>query len=131
MTSEQRQSLATYTSEMAVELGLTDWTLDFPNDEPSIEDAIASVDPVYGRKRATIRFRRDFMHCPPEEQRQTVIHELVHLHFAAQTQAVVDALKPLGMTAELAADYYQLTHEYAVDALAEAIARYFPLWEGE
>lgn len=130
MTPKQLRSLAKYTSVIAAELGLRDWTLAFP-DEPCEEGALAEVDCTYGRKRATVRFAPDFMHHPPEEQRIVVLHELIHIHFAQERQAVRDALDSLGRDArEVAHESYRMSHEYGVDGLASAIADRYPLWEG-
>lgn len=130
MTPKQLRSLAKYTSAIAAELGLRDWTLTFPP-EPCEEKALASVDCTYGRKRAVVRFADDFLHHAPEEQRIVVLHELIHIHFAQERQAVTDALDLLGRDAhEIATESFRVAHEYGVDGLADAIADRYPLWEG-
>lgn len=129
MTPKQLRSLARYTSVIAAELGLRDWTLTFPN-EPCEDGALATVDCSYGRKRATVLFASDFTDHPPEEQRIVVLHELIHIHFAQERQAVRDALDSLGRDArEIAYESFRMSHEYGVDGLADAIADRYPLWE--
>lgn len=130
MTHRQYRSLARYVSLIAAEMGLRDWTLSFPH-EASEDGTLAEVDTTYGRKHATIRFCADWMTRPPEEQRHAVIHELLHVHFAQERQAVHDAFAVLTHDASsLAADAYRLGHEYGVDGVADAIAHFYPLWEG-
>ena len=131
MTHRQRRSLAKYVSSLAVTLALRDWTLEFPDEEPDSGNAIASVECVYGRRLAIVRFRSDFVTQPCEEQRQVVLHELIHVQFAHRRQATQDALEGIGREArQQAIDAITLGDEYGTDALAEAIAEFFPLWEG-
>ena len=128
MTRQQRRSFAKYVAGIAKDMGLADWTLNFPPD-PCDEPALAEVDTTYGRRIATIRVCADFAHQSPETQRNAVIHELIHVHFAHERQAVFDVLGLLGHEArDLATSSYRLGHEYGVDALADAIAPHYPLW---
>ena len=131
MTHRQRRSLAKYVSVTAAALGLRDWTLDFPDEEPDEGHALASVECVYGRRLAIVRFRKDFPHTACDEQRQVVLHELIHVHFGHRRQSTADALEGLGREGrQQALDAITLGDEYGTDALAEAIAGFFPLWEG-
>ena len=128
MTERQYRSLARYISTLAVELGLRDWTFNFHR-EPCEDTALAMVDTVYGRKIANVSVCADFLHQPPETQRNAIVHELIHVHFAQERQAADDGFGLLGHEARtLAADAFRLGHEYGVDGLAEAIAKNYPLW---
>lgn len=131
MTNRQRRSLAKYIAGVAVEIGLRDWTLRFEA-APCEDPALATVQTVYGRKIANVRVAADFSDYSPEEQRNAIVHELIHVHFAQQNQAVADALDVLGHEAQtVAAAAYRVGHEYGVDGLAYAIAPNYPLWEGQ
>jgi hypothetical protein len=129
LNHRQRRSLAKYVCTIGAELGLRDWELSFPCDAPADTDALASVECIYGRRRAAIRFSEDWLAQTPEDQRNAVVHELIHIHFAQERQAVEDALNALGRDAQaLATDAFRVGHEYGVDGLASAIADHFPLW---
>jgi hypothetical protein len=131
MTHRQRRSLAKYVSAIAVTLGLRDWTLSFPEDPPENDDAIASVECIYGRRMASVRFDADFLSFSCEDQRVAVLHELIHVHFWHRRQATKDALEGIGREArEIAFDAITLGDEYGTDAVADAIAPFFPFWEG-
>lgn len=131
MTPKQRRSLARYTTDIAKGFGLGGWTLIFPPEPPSIDETGAMVDTTYGRRVAHIRFADEFPSFPPEEQRHMVIHELLHIHFAHELQTVQDLLGSMGREAQaVAGDAYRLGHEYGIDAIADAIADFYPLWEG-
>ena len=43
MTTAERKRLARYTCRLAVTLGLRDWTLNFPEEEPTDKKAAAAV----------------------------------------------------------------------------------------
>lgn len=127
MNDRERRRLAKYVAARAVDLGLRDWEFLF-EPTPSDDGTMAQVTPTYGRRLAVVAFCADFHHKTREEQRQTVVHELLHVHFAAEAQAVIDATKQLSPSAAaIALDAYRMGHEYGVDALADAIAPLFPL----
>lgn len=130
MTPKQHRSLARYMAQIAVEMGLRDWTFNY-HIEPCEDTALATVDTIYGRKIANVHVCADFAEQTPEAQRNAIVHELIHVHFAQERQAVEDGLKVLGgVLGGIAHDAYRLGHEYGVDGLAEAIAPHYPLWEG-
>lgn len=129
MTTKQHRSLARYIARLAVEMGLRDWTFNY-HTEPCEDHALASVDTVYGRKIANVAVCADFDEQTPETQRNAVVHELIHVHFAYERQVVHDLTEHLGnRRGSLAHDGYSLAHEYGVDGLADAIAQFYPLWE--
>ncbi len=50
------------------------------DDPPERDDANADIDVPEGRRSAMIRFASTWAERPPEELRQTVVHELLHCH---------------------------------------------------
>jgi hypothetical protein len=129
VTSKQYRSLAKYAGSIAADLGLRDWDIAIRDDPPDDGGALASTECVYGRRQANIRFSPDFAHHAPEEQRTAVLHELLHVHLWAADQAVRDGLTVLGSEArEVVYAGYNTAREYAVDAVATAIADRYPLW---
>jgi len=100
-------------------MALKDWRLFVEEDLPS-NDAFASVDPRSGRKIGRLHFSEDFLnHEDPKEQRQTIVHELVHCLQAPFIRALTakgweDPATTLAM-------------EYTTDAIADAWAPFLPL----
>jgi hypothetical protein len=132
VTPRLRRSLARYIFTIAKEFGLRDWDMYLLGDPPDTETAAASVECIYGRRKANIRVGVEFHHASPEEQREVVLHELIHVHFA-QTRALIDEVLPdlLGKPAFVAfREAYRQADEHATDAIANAIADRYPLWEG-
>lgn len=63
-------------------LGLAEWDLRLKWDRrPDVDGADAQVRITKNRYLAALYFAEDFFEEPPEEQRITVCHELVHLMF--------------------------------------------------
>lgn len=131
MKKKDREELKRYIRWVANEMLLADWTFDVKWESPSDPDALANCTPIFGRKRATLRFCDDFRNLVADEQRDTVVHELIHCHFApAQCQVEKDLERHLGVQADqLFFESFKRNVEYAVDGLAGAIAKHMPLIE--
>ena len=136
MTDKQYRSLARYTAQIAKELGLGHLTMSLdtagPGEGPEGAQAAASWEGVYGRHRGVIQVSRDFDHFPPEHQRVYIVHELLHAHTEQVRSLVRTSLAPvMGQAAyDVFMSAYTQADELATDALAEAIAPSYPLWEG-
>lgn len=128
-TDQEWQTLELYVRAIADALELRDWSIDVSRDAPSSEEFIASCSCAQSRKNASIYFSDVFRHVDPIEQRQTVVHELLHAHHEVCWRMVqTDLLSPLGQeTYGVFCDGYRRAMEYAVDAIAEALARHLPL----
>lgn len=130
----ERKALGRYIRSVADEMGLRDWTLHLLR-EPCDEDCNAQTHMVYGRRTAHIRVSEGFRDREPEGIRQTVVHELTHLHFAAATsQAELDLEGHLGAQAHgVFWNGWQRNFEYGIDATAVALAPHMPLidWDDE
>lgn len=125
---KQRSRLRHYIRQIANALELRDWAFTLSHDPPTDADAIACIECVYGRKHAVISVAARFWASAPEEQRQTIAHELIHCHL----QPTVWNLNSLGSHVPVSTfDVLMGTHrdalEFATDALADAIAPHLPL----
>jgi hypothetical protein len=114
-----RKALFAYIRSTADEMGLRDWEIRL-SDEPAREGKGASVGCVFGRKFAS-----------PEDQRDTIVHELIHLHLEPASDMVYrDLEKILGRPADAAfTNGFDRQLEYAIDGLAGALAQHTPLIE--
>lgn len=73
-------SLVTYIGQVKSLLGLSDWRVDV-DPEPCSQQYDAYVTVVPGHKWAIIELGPTFADKPADEQRHTIVHELLHLHF--------------------------------------------------
>lgn len=115
----RRQRWLPYVRRIADMIAMRDWTVAISEEAPSGDDSIASVNCCDGRKVATLRFSNGFFFDTRAEQRQTVLHELIHCHFA-----------PFYETAKRKTRGDATIHmlmEYAVDGLADGFAPLLPL----
>ncbi len=130
MTKRERRALGRYVRWIADAMELRDWTIHLA-DAPCDPEYSAKVELTEGRKHATISFNPRFREGAAEDQRQTIVHELVHCHFALPWRMVqTDLLQPLGQeTYSIFCDSFRRTLEYGVDAVADAIAKHMPLIE--
>ena len=115
----RRQRWAPYVRQLADTLRLRDWRIEVYEDAPADSTATASCCPVQGRKFAVIRLGESFLTDPPDDQRHTLTHELLHCHLGPMTRMIEahDGLPPAA----------NLAMEYCVDGLADAIAPLLPL----
>lgn len=119
--------LGRYVRALADDLGLRDWSLILKRDPPSDEAALASVNAIEGRKLATVRVCSEYRELTADEQRQTVVHELLHCHLAEGFHYLSKVLRPaLGTAADAVLEAFRLKIEYAVDAIATESANRFP-----
>src|ERR1044072_1763295 len=109
---------------------LRDWRIEVkvPREAEDGDKALARCHPVFGRRYATITFNPEFETLDQPEQRDTVAHELVHVHLAAiQSQVENDLERILNDDAD--AMFFRNARrnlEYGVDALAGVIAPTLP-----
>ncbi len=115
MKKRDRKALSAYIRSIADQLGLSDWNLNLLR-EPCGDDYNAQVRIIYGRKVADIRVSAEFRGFDLERVRRTVVHELIHLHFAACTQAL-----------DVFFSAWLRDFEYGIDWVATTIAPRLPL----
>jgi hypothetical protein len=122
-----RQTPLEYCRQLANLIGLTHWRIDLEPGDPD-DDALASMRVISGQQRAMLKIGRGYTADTPEDQRSTMLHELIHVHLWP-CDDVIEAVGPLLGTAaaNLATSQHNLAVERATDSLAVAIAEHFPL----
>lgn len=118
---ERRLAFEPYLRQLADAMRLRDWTVEIEPEEPEDPNEQAHVVCIYGRKCARVRLSDGFLTDAPEEQRQGLVHELIHCHFDMANQTALEAMP------EPVQDVYRRLVEYGVDGLADAIAPLLPL----
>jgi hypothetical protein len=129
VTKRDRKALADYVRLVADEMGLRDWEIRLA-EHPAEPGKCASVEIVYGRKFATLEVPDTFKsEQTPEDQRDSVVHELVHCHLESMANMVQNDLESLlGRPADsLFFAGFTRQYEYGVDGLAGALAKHLPL----
>lgn len=130
MTVEETAALRTYVRNLADQLGLSNWEIEF-DEVPSTTAAGAFIrDYMY---RVTLRFAEDFRDTPPIEQITSVVHELLHCVLAGADNVVrVDLAdsEQISLPAfTLLKTSYSRQSELAVESLARALAGFLPAIE--
>ena len=116
-----RADFEPYARDLADRMGLKDWAIAIIRGQPDNEDT-ASIECVFGRKIANVKLSDDFLEeSTPEEQRQTLCHELAHALFMPMHLFLRDELDGSAYKA------YHLLMEYGIDGVADAIAPHMPL----
>lgn len=117
----ERQKFGPYIRCIADMIGLRDWSITLSDDPPENSCTAAEIWCAYGRRHATLFLSKHFLGATAEEQRHVICHELIHAHFGADDNFLIEALNER--------DYAEhVTHtEYGVDGLATVIAEGLPL----
>ena len=122
-TEKQTKALLDYLLYLKSALCLVDWTLLLADEPPGNADALACVEPISGRKLATIRLCSDFCSMPADRQTHSLVHELVHLHHISATDIIrIEAASEMSQsTYYVLWSVFKRQMEYCVDGLADAI----------
>lgn len=121
--------LAAYVESLAGLLGLRDWRIDV-SDEPCAPEHAAYIVVGNGQRRAIIEVAETFWEEPPEDQRATIVHELLHCHFHDAHALVTRTAPLLGRAAEdVLVREHENNLERGIDAVAIAVAALLPLPE--
>lgn len=120
MSDERKQIYLSYLNMLKDKLCLKDWIIEVKDDPPS-SCYMVSIYTVDGQKKASLYLSEQFLKETAEEQRQTCLHELIHLHF---TQCAKIAQRKMN---DKDYDIWNLMFEYGIDGIADAIAPLFPL----
>lgn len=127
MTVAQQRKLQGYVNRMKDMLGLRDWRVTVMRD--IAPDAAQAFIWCAGKQKvAEVSFGDWFVGLDPDEQRATVVHELIHAHYGQEFHLVRD-LAPVLMPKRSYGPFlfaWDSAHEYGTDGLACAIAHLFP-----
>lgn len=80
-TKDGRLQIEIYVDTCKNLLGLKDWKIIYKVCEEPAKEAEADIAPQHG-KLAHLRLNKNFFALPPHHQRNTICHELVHLHMS-------------------------------------------------
>lgn len=130
MIPDERAVLGEYVRDTADKIGLRDWHFNIAH-EPCEEDYGAQVHTTYGQKVARISFAHEFRQLTPEDQRETVLHELMHVPmfpFRLYIERTLPDLIGEPASNAVIATFLQRNEE-ATDQFAKVFAPFFPLIE--
>jgi hypothetical protein len=114
--------LNVYARYLQRKLQLQDWFVKVI-DEPCGPDDDADISITEGQKHAKMRVRSDFKDRTPEQQRHTMVHEIIHIHLAGMQDSAADLEQHVGSVVyNLFDKSFLRALEYAVDGLADAFA---------
>ena len=122
-TPEQADALQEYINTLAAMLDLNHWDI-FLTHASAKDDCNASIHPVYGRHVAALSVNKGWFSYSREVQRNTILHELLHVVHNRQTEVI-------RTTSQVNAVWttFERETELMVDGLANALERFFPLPE--
>lgn len=132
MSRKRMDEIGAWLRETADKVGLRDWYFELKH-VPLAEsdDCGATIVCLPGRKVAYVRLRHDFPTWKREDQRATLLHELLHVHLdpiskATNEDSIVAALLGKPAAAQHSAEVHWCI-EHAVDAIAYEMAKHFRL----
>ena len=118
-SQRQRDALGKYLVALKQKMWLGMWRIDVMWDGEIPPDSLATIEPVYGRKVANLRLCVDFFEREPEQQRSTLVHELLHCSLADVQELACQLRTNLGDQAMDAwMPGYRLAMEHAVEQLS-------------
>lgn len=128
-TTEQVDAIQSYLSQISDLLGLQRWDI-YVAAERAPKGARASVLPVEGRALAGVSFAQTWLSSTPQEMRNDIVHELLHVVHRDQTDLIANA-GAKAIDAQGAYDVlweaFRLATEVMVDHLTSIIAPSMPL----
>lgn len=120
-TEDEADAIQLYINQLKDLLGLNQWDvfLSLTAAEPGTN---ASVHPVYGRRVVPVAVNRDWFSYSASVQRNTLVHELLHVVHNAQTEVIRTSpqVKWLWRT-------FERETELMVDHLAGVLDEYMPM----
>lgn len=115
-----------YLAQLQVEMGLSEWTVQI-EEAPAPDDCHAQIVCVDGRRIAKLELAHSFDKLPIDQQRHTLVHELLHVIEEESAQVLFKLRTHLGDPVfNIVWDQYVLRREYMVDHLADLIAPNMP-----
>lgn len=124
LNEHQLSVICKYVGYLQDVLYLNDWKIEVSPDESPESGAIGSIDPVEGRRLATLRLCEGFCDMDIADQTNTLCHELIHLHHIGATDIIrLDLLSELSQSSyNILIKSFKRQMEYCVDGLANAFS---------
>lgn len=119
-TEDEADAIQLYLDELKRLLGLDHWDV-FLSLASSPPNTNASVHPVYGRRVVPIAVNKDWWTYTPQNQRNSLVHELLHVVHNAQTEVIRTAPTSTWMWRT-----FERETELMVDHLAGVLDQYMP-----
>ena len=122
--------LTAYIRKMADLVGLKDWTITFDAESWTEGDNNATCVIHYAQRLAKVAICSDFDEYTRDEQRQTLVHELIHCHADTWSGFVDNDLIQNLTTGDTQKAFRSVNNrmmEMLVDNIASAIAELLPL----
>lgn len=119
-TPDEADAIQLYIDQLKVLLGLGQWDV-FLSATASDDGTNASVHPVYGRRVCPIAVNKDWWSYSPRVQRNTIVHELIHIVHNAQTEVIRTSPQSVWMWRT-----FERETELMVDHLAGILDEYMP-----
>lgn len=120
-TTEQCNILQQYIWDIRDRLDMSYWDI-YLTQAPAADDCNASIHPIYGRHSAGLSVNKNWFDFSPEVQRNTIVHEILHVVHNRQTEMIRTTRQQGGVWAA-----FERETELMVDHLANAIDQFFPL----
>jgi hypothetical protein len=126
--------LLRYVNKLRKILKLTDWNI-VVLAKPCPSDSLGEIDVIFGQQFAKMQLSKNFQKQKPEDLRSTIVHELLHCHFAPITETAQEILDPIkedpGGTKIIRSTLNGLEYqqERVIDNISEAISPFLPLPE--
>lgn len=131
MTDAEWIVVETYVRNRARELGLSDWDIVIEREPCDDDTAFAENATTPGRRYAKIKLCKRFRELTADEQRSTIIHELLHCHSAGIEHFLHADLKEhpaLTSNEHAFIDAVGMRRiEDMIDGIAEAVALKYPV----
>lgn len=120
-TRDQVDALQFYIQDLSRMMNLDNWDI-YIGREASAAHTLASVHPVYGRHIAVIAVSKDWWSFTPEIQRNTIVHELIHVIHNRQTEVIRTTPMSTGLWRT-----FERETEMMVDHLTIVFASFLPM----
>ena len=120
-SANRRDRVTRFVTVAQQRLRLTDWTVRVDFDTPAGADELATINPMPAQKHATLRLGPLFLALNAHDQRQTLVHELIHCHLFRLSQSVTRMVEQLDENGPRPLATVMLSDEieWATDALAD------------
>lgn len=116
-----------YGQQLQSLLRLDHWRIDVSTELPEKANN-ADVTWWESKWRATMRFSDEYLTSSPEDQRYSMVHELLHLHLRGPALIIKQLREHMSDVGFCYTDErWEHEEELAVDALAQVLAPYLPL----